>query len=572
MEDLRTGSGGTVFIRVANIHTFPCVYVEGVIESDGEWMADDMTQDRALVGTYGRFDSPYETPEIFPFSYEEMKPVKQKPVNEGILFDFGKETFAKIHIDLPQKQEPVLVSLGESEEEALDTERSVIHFKEIPVNGVLQYPPYAFRYIYVREKEPEVCADYEYLPIPVRGKFHCSDEQINQIYSTAVRTFSLNCREFILDGIKRDRWVWAGDAYQSLFVNHYLFSEPEIEKRTLIALGGKKPVKEHINTIMDYTFFWIMGCMEYYKTYGDILFLEQIFPQMKEFMDFCLKRTDADGFMRPKDGDWIFIDWGEMDKTGALCAEQVLYAKALRDYAEICRLLGRAFQEYFERSLCLAENIKRKFYDIESEAFIDSFESGRHFISRQSNVMAYLFLPCDTAQKKKIYKNVILNEKRKPITTPYFKFYETLVCLAEEKRDKLEQELREYYGGMLKEGATTFFEEYDPGKKGKEHYAMYGNPYEKSLCHAWSANPVFLLGRYRLGVKNTGIAYDKFEVEPRLGDLEYVAGTVPLPTGDIEIFADKRHVEVFTDVPGGELLFGGKRIPIQPGKRINLTV
>ncbi len=321
----------TVFIRVANIHTFPCIYVEGVIESNGEWMADDMTQERALVGTYGRFDSPYETPEIFPFSYEKMNPIKQKSVNEGILFDFGKETFAKIHIDLPQKQEPVLVSLGESEEEALDTEWSVIHFKEISANGVLQYPPYAFRYIYVREKEAEVCADYEYLPISVRGKFHCSDEQINRIYDTAVRTFSLNCREFFLDGIKRDRWVWSGDAYQSLYVNHYLFSEPEIEKRTLIALGGKKPVKEHINTIMDYTFFWIMGCMEYYKTYGDIVFLEQIFPQMKEFMDFCLKRTDADGFMRPKEGDWIFIDWGEMDKTGALCAEQVLYAKALQE-------------------------------------------------------------------------------------------------------------------------------------------------------------------------------------------------------------------------------------------------
>ncbi len=41
--------------------------------------------------------------------------------------------------------------------------------------------------------------------------------------------------------------------------------------------------------------------------------------------------------------------------------------------------------------------------------------------------MAYLFLPCDAEQKKKIYKNVILNDKRKPITTPYFKFYETQI-------------------------------------------------------------------------------------------------------------------------------------------------
>lgn len=36
---------------------------------------------------------------------------------------------------------------------------------------------------------------------------------------------------------------------------------------------------------------------------------------------------------------------------------------------------------------------------------------------------------------------------------------------------------------------------------------MYGRPYEKSLCHAWSASPIYLLGAYRLRVRNTGVAY-----------------------------------------------------------------
>ena len=106
-------------------------------------------------------------------------------------------------------------------------------------------------------------------------------------------------------------------------MNRYLFFDKEIEKRTLIALGGKQPFKVHINTIMDYSFFWIISLYEYYKTYGDKDFLEQIQDQMKAVMDFCLERRDEDDFMRGKPGDWVFIDWAPMDKTGALCGEQI---------------------------------------------------------------------------------------------------------------------------------------------------------------------------------------------------------------------------------------------------------
>ena len=66
---------------------------------------------------------------------------------------------------------------------------------------------------------------------------------------------------------------------------------------------------------------------------------------------------------------------------------------------------------------------------------------------------------------------------------------------------------------------------------GVEHYAMYGNPFEKSLCHAWSASPIYLLGNFRLGVENTGIAYDTFDVRPNPGDLKGFHGKVPVPGG-----------------------------------------
>ena len=85
-----------------------------------------------------------------------------------------------------------------------------------------------------------------------------------------------------MDGIKRDRWVWAGDTYQSARINRYLFADKEIEQRTLRGLIGKEPIEQHINTILDYSLLWIISLNEHYMTYADRVFLEKIFPMAQK--------------------------------------------------------------------------------------------------------------------------------------------------------------------------------------------------------------------------------------------------------------------------------------------------
>ena len=555
----------TVLIRVANTETFPCIYVDGVIESDDTWLCDDMSQDWKKVGTSEMFVSPEQTPDHFPFSYLPVSWVKKEKVEGGVLFDFEKETFARTRFS-GLGEGPVKVRFGESREEAMDSEWCVIRFEDKPEKGVLSYIPYAFRYLFVSDEKVEVKAEYEYLPLEYKGSFHCSEEIINKVWDVAAYTFHLNSREFFLDGIKRDRWVWSADAYQSLFVNRYLFFDKEIEKRTLIALGGKQPFKVHINTIMDYSFFWIISLYEYYKTYGDKDFLEQIQDQMKAVMDFCLKRRDEDGFMRGKPGDWVFIDWAPMDKTGALCGEQILFAKAMECYAAICAVIGRDDRGLGGEAEKLRKQIFEKFYDTEKKVFIDSYESGKRNVTRQSNILAYLFLGCDDTVKKDIYERVVLNDEVPQITTPYFKFYENQVHCKAGNTNLLEKSIREYYGSMLATGATTLYEEYDPTMTGVEHYAMYGNPFEKSLCHAWSASPIYLLGNFRLGVENTGIAYDTFDVRPNPGDLKGFHGKVPVPGGTVSVSVDQEEIRVYSEIPGGTLYVDGKAYTLEAKK------
>ncbi len=447
-------------IRVCCHDTFPCLYVDGAVETGENWMADDLTHEFLPVGTDARFDSAEKSPTVFPFAYGEIKPVVKKKVSGGVLFDFGRETFARTVISGLFGDEKTVVRFGESEPEAMSAEWCVIRFCDAAKDGTLTYPPYAFRYIFVGNENAEIFAEYGYLPLPETSPMKCGDPVLEKLCEVAEYTFRLNCREFFLDGIKRDGWVWSGDTYQSLFVNRYLFHDADIERRTLIALGGKSPFRVYMNTIVDYTYIWFMSLMEYRETYGDRKFIRRMLPRMREIMAFCRGRVSADGFIRAREGDWSFIDWAKMDKTGAFCAEQILFARAMRVYSEMLRELGEDDDGCMAQAEKLEKAICERFFDEEKGAFIDSFESGKRNVTRQINILAYLYLPIDAETKRKIYENVVLNDAVPQITTPYFKFFEYQVYGMEREIALLAARMRAYYGELLETGATTLYEEF----------------------------------------------------------------------------------------------------------------
>lgn len=564
-----------LIIRVMAYDTFPAVKVDGVVSTDESWEADDLTSHWDPVGTSPVINHTENRPECFPFVYTEVQPVSKKTKKltdgtEGILLDYGKEIFAEVSLDgLPDKK--VSVFYGESEEEALDAEWCYTRFRDIPSHGCLKYPPYAFRYLFVSYSEANIIVRTEMLKVENKAEFCCNDRIINQIWDVAAYTFHLNAREIILDGIKRDRWGWAADAYQSFFVNRYLFMDSDLERRTLIALGGGCPVTGYINTIMDYSYFWLISIWDYYVTYGDRKFIEQIYPQAKAHMDFCNKRRSEDGLIRGRKNDWVFIDWAEMDKDGALLGEQVLLSKALEAFGNMSDLLGYDSSSYLLDARTLRKKITDLYFDREQGAFIDCIDSGRRNVTRQNNLLAYLFLDLSDEIKNSIYENVILNSEIAPITTPYFKFYENQVICKHGDMVRFERGMREYYGKMLDLGATTLYEQFNPEEEGTEHFAMYGRPFEKSLCHAWSCSPIYLLDAYYMGVRNTGIAYSTFDVRPVLGKLCEFEGSIPLPKGSVRVKMNEKQVSVLTDAEGGTLVIKNERIPLIPGIEMNIS-
>ena len=573
-----------------NQATPPTLFIDGdTIKTDSSWLAT--YEDKIWIDENGvahgsgiyvpaahwHFNAIDTPPSSFHLECEERQPEACEAITEnGMLYDFGRETFG--YLIVHNLVNTVNVYYGESREEALDKEHcETLDRLSNSEAWDCVADSKAFRFVYIEKEDgasyDDVSMDYEYAPFDAAhtGSFRCSDDELNKIWDVAAYTMDLTTREFFMDGIKRDRWTWSGDAIQSYLMNYYLRFDTECVKRTIRQLRGKDPVTAHINTIMDYTFYWFKSILDYYQYTGDVNFVREMWPRMVTLMDYVLSRTNADGWAEGRPDDWIFVDWVDfpMHKRGILCFEQILFCKALETMAVCAKLLGLK-TNYRLKSEELRNKIKQTFWSYEQQAYLHAIEEGvmNTQITKFPNMFAILYGLTYEGERKEIMQSVMLNPAVDPITTPYMRFYELeALCMMGYHKDVL-KEMRSYWGGMLHEGATSFWEKYVPSETGTQHLAMYGRPYGKSLCHAWGASPVYLLGKYYLGVQPTKPGYEEFEVRPELGDLEWMEGDVPTPQGLIHVFMDKHQVKVKATAGSGWLVVAGLRIQVEAGKEV----
>lgn len=603
----------SINIKVWNQSTPPALYVKGVsIATGASWLAtyeDKIWIDENGVAhgsgiyvpaaTHAYFDSPEHSPSRFSLATQPLAPLSAEEKEGGRLYDFGKETMGYIVVGGNEVSDVVEIYYGESEEEALDHEYcETLDVLETQRTESITPVSKAFRYVHIVSRcgvEHEVHALIEYLPqeLEKSGSFECSDDEVNRIWAVGAYTMDLTTREFFVDGIKRDRWTWSGDAIQSYLMNYYLRFDTDTVRRTIRQLRGKDPVTAHINTIMDYTFYWFKSILDYYEYTADIAFVREMYPRMQTMMQYVLGRTDEEGFADGRADDWIFVDWVDfpMHKRGVMSFEQILFAKSLETMARCAALLrdnplspapqgSITVEEYSndaERFNALYHTLREKidttFWDDGAKAFMHNIEDGvlNDMVTKFPNMFAMLFDYVGEERKAEILQNVMLNPDVEAITTPYMRFYELEALCMMERHEYVMREIKDYWGGMLRLGATSFWEKYVPGEKGREHLQMYGRPYGKSLCHAWGASPVYLIGKYFLGIRPLLPGYQRWECRPHLGGLKWMKGSVPTPFGPIHVEMDEEYVVVKSPVSGGTLYLGDREIEITlPETRVKI--
>jgi hypothetical protein len=287
---------------------------------------------------------------------------------------------------------------------------------------------------------------------------------------------------------------------------------------------------------------------------------------MKSLMDYVMGRRNQNGLLEGLPGDWIFIDWAAgLSKKGEVSFEQLLFARSLETMALCADIVND--KQGANQYKSLATDLRKKLFSIywnqQKQALVHSRIDGKQTdnVTRYSNMFAIFFDYFNEQQKQAVKRSVLLNNNIQKITTPYMRFYELEALCAMGEQNYVLKEIKDYWGGMLKLGATSFWEEYNPDKKGAEHYAMYGREFGKSLCHAWGASPIYLLGKYYLGVKPTSAGYASYVVEPNLGGLQWMQGKVPTPKENIELYVSKEQIKIKGAAGTGTLRIKSKTSP-----------
>ena len=577
----------TIVARVYSQGKPPALYLNGpTIKTDSSWLADWRM---AAAWQKGVVSPPAESggrvlqtrPSKFTLATRPAEPVVQKQIRGNHLFaDFGRETFGFLKLKGVKGKGRIRIVYGESEPEAMCEDFNgpdQWEYVEAEAGDEQRLKvSRGWRYVHVIPEDgvsvDGVAMDEELCPLPRVGTFRCSDELLNRIWDVSARTMELTTRELYIEGAKRDRWTWSGDARQSYLMGYYLFGDSRLARDTLFYQRGGDPVVMHINQIMDYTFYWFMSVREYYLYTGDRMFLEQIYDRMVSLMDFAIGRLDANGRPHDRPGDWMFIDWApeELHNTGGVTSfEQMLLVEALEALAEVTETIGRGdASAYRARAAKLRAEVVPLFWNAEKGALLHLLKDDGTLdpqLTRYPNMFGLAWGYFDAAQRESVLKNVIFNDAVMKIQTPYMRFYELEALCRLDLRKRVLDEVRAYWGGMLDEGATSFWELYNPEEKGAAKYAMYGRPFGKSLCHAWGASPLYLFGRYVLGVEPTKPGYAEYTVAPDLGGLDWAEGVVPTPHGPITVSV-KGGVATATGPAGcsGTLRWRGTVSPVKP--------
>jgi hypothetical protein len=370
--------------------------------------------------------------------------------------------------------------------------------------------------------------------IPYLGSFTCSDPLLNKIWQTGAYTVHLNMQEYLWDGIKRDRLVWVGDLHPEVSTLLTVFGNSEVVPKSLDLVRDITPVTEWMNGISSYSMWWVIIHRDYYRHNGNLSYLKQQQKYLSALLGKFCSMVDSKG-VEKLDGN-RFLDWpSSTDKLAVDAGYQGLLLITLRAGAELSAILGDQETE----KLCL------------NKVRLMSTVKFRDVKSKQAAALLSMAGLMPTAEAD----GILAAGGARNVST-FYGFYMLKARAAAGSYTDALNLVREYWGGMLQLGATTFWEDFNidwlknasridemPNDRQVDVHRTYGDfcykGHRHSFCHGWASGPTAWLSETVLGVQILEPGCRKIKIEPHLGDLKWAEGTYPTPLGVVKIRHDK---------------------------------
>ncbi|KFY98278.1 hypothetical protein V498_01543 [Pseudogymnoascus sp. VKM F-4517 (FW-2822)] len=357
----------------------------------------------------------------------------------------------------------------------------VINVDWLPA-GVEMPRRYAFRYVRIeivdtsqkykiRFSDIKVRAVSAVSPLTMSGveNLRTSDRELVAIDRISQVTLR-NCMQTVFeDGPRRDRRLWMGDLRLQALTNYCTFKDFNLVKRCLYMFASlpredgsipacvfeKPKLSAASDYIVDYDALFGPTVYEYTIASGDEQTAIELWPTVLSSMQKALSHLDKAGrFDTDASKAWKFLDWSKgLDTTAGMHGLVLFCCKEVNKLALIVSK-PPPFLDIVEKMTAAALS----FYDSSLGVFISGPDRQISWISQAWLALAGV---ADAESCLTAIKTAMANpEALKPLTPyAYHHVAEGLArCGGQEESLKL---MHEYWGGMAKAGADTFWEFFD---------------------------------------------------------------------------------------------------------------
>lgn len=390
------------------------------------------------------------------------------------------------------------------------------------------------------------------------GSFACSDALLTRIWQAGAYTASVCRQDGFIDCPSREQRQWTGDAQIQGLLSYMTCGDPRLARKAIlqaaqtqmpegmVAMASTSDIGAEWRTfIPDYALYWILSIGDYLDYSGDQSILDEVFPAVAKALGWFMPWLDSAGLLADVPG-WVFVDWSEkLDKRGEVLALNALFAEALRVGSRVAEGVSAKVcaERWKNLALAVLGAAADRFWDEKRGVYADCrTRTGLSpIISQQANAAAIAFGVAPPERWEGIF-GYILEEGRVKLTKawrwdgekpfdpgkdvvlaqPFFCHFLHAALARSGRVSQILTNIKQRWEPMLADGGWTFWESWQRTEA-------------TSLCHAFSATPVYDLSTYVLGLRPTKPGFASFDVRPWFGNLEWVEGSMPTPAGRISL-------------------------------------
>lgn len=425
----------------------------------------------------------------------------------NILIDFGRETVGYIDLDfLSDSEQELLITFGERLGEDGHVPRRIgyrdFSFEFVAKKGRNQFfnamRRIAGRYLEINCKAPLDIRYFGVRPVvyPVARKEMLFADPLHQrIYDTCVYTLECCMHEHYEDCPWREQALYALDSRNEMLCSYIAFEEYPYARFNLVLLA--KSLKDGLlritsPTVTDHPipFFslaFIQQVYEYVHFSGDRSVLDEVGTALDAIMQGLASKINESGLIPALPVPaWNFYEWSKGNS-----GSKKIQSGDLR--MDLC--LNAMFLYVAPMYESLRSPLRVRLDDMRAALKKTLFDSGSGFYRNSTddpkfsvlgNALAILAGMGDKAMADRLLS------QREQITDCTLSMncylYDALLSVDPSYKDYVIKDIEAKYSYMLDNGATTFWETL-------EGWNVYIDPGAGSLCHGWSAMPIYYFKR-----------------------------------------------------------------------------